>query len=246
MYAMTQLVIETLSSAWPVLAVFLFFSFMIIVLFGSIMYFVEAGTYTINTQYPTGAYIRLAVDRQATEVTPFTSIGAAFYYVIVTGATGASGFPLCVCYFLALLLLTLRSSLAVGYGDLVPTTQIGRAIASVICLVGILGVAAPVGVLGSSFKRIYDKHFFKLKERIAAKKKRVSREAKSGKLSRQASARFPTRGSGKTDNLVRFSAKLVSNKSRVQPAPVMMSPIAEADQSSASPEQQQPRQRPVA
>ena len=88
MYAMTQLVIETLSSAWPVLAVFLFFSFLIIVVFGSTMYFIESGTYTVDVQYPAGAYVRLALDRQSTEVTPFTSIGAAFYWVIVTGATG--------------------------------------------------------------------------------------------------------------------------------------------------------------
>ena len=51
-----------------------------------------------------------------------------------------------------------------------------------------VGVAFPVGVLGSSFKRIYDSHFEKLRSRIIAKKKRVAREAGSSKHPRRNSA----------------------------------------------------------
>ena len=49
-------------------------------------------------------------------------------------------------------------------------------------------MAFPVGVLGSSFKRIYDLHFEKLRNRIVAKKKRVAREAGPSKHPRRDSA----------------------------------------------------------
>lgn len=211
MYVMTQLLVETLQVAWAVLAVFVFFSLLITVLFGSIMFFFEAGTYTISADYPEGAYLRLAANRKTTEVSPFLSVGAAFYWVIVTGATGTSSHfesfrvilsHLLSCYCMSPSAghcrhfslqspthpLTHPTNCTVGYGDLVPTTHFGRALASLTCIVGILGVAAPVGVLGSSFKRIYDRHFHELRGRICKKKKHLIEQAQSGQLARRESA----------------------------------------------------------
>lgn len=44
-----------------------------------------------------------------------------------------------------------------GYGDLYPTTAAGRLIGVCCMLVGILALALPIGVMGSSFNRIYSK-----------------------------------------------------------------------------------------
>ena len=52
---------------------------------------------------------------------PFLTTGTSFYWVIVTGAT-------------------------VGYGDLVPTSKIGRALASLTCIMGILGIKNTIHV----------------------------------------------------------------------------------------------------
>jgi hypothetical protein len=44
-------------------------------------------------------------------------------------------------------------------GDLSTNTIAGRAFANIIMLVGILGLAFPVGVIGSELDRAYTKHF---------------------------------------------------------------------------------------
>ena len=118
-HVMTQLLQETCLAAWPVVAVFMFFSFLIVILFGCIIFILEQGTFTVNAEFPQGAYIRMHVNHYDYEVSPFVSIGTAFYWVIVTGAT-------------------------VGYGDLVPTTYAGRALASLTCFFGILGWFDPI------------------------------------------------------------------------------------------------------
>ena len=112
---MTHLLQKTCIAAWPVVAVFMFFSFLLVILFGCIIFILEQGTFTVNAEYPQGAYIRLALNHHDYEISPFVSIGTAFYWVIVTGAT-------------------------VGYGDLVPTTYAGRGLASLTCVFGILGL----------------------------------------------------------------------------------------------------------
>ena len=97
-HVMTGLLYRTAINSWPVVAVFLFFSFIVIVLFGSIIYLLEAGTFVVNDDYPTGAFVRPTVDHYGTEASPFVSIGTSFYWVIVTSTTGACCF--CASSFL--------------------------------------------------------------------------------------------------------------------------------------------------
>ena len=87
-HVMTGLLYRTAVNSSPVISVFLFFSFIIIVLFGSIIYLLEAGTFVVNDEYPTGAFIRPTKDRYGYETSPYVSIGTSFYWVIVTGTTG--------------------------------------------------------------------------------------------------------------------------------------------------------------
>ena len=211
-HVMTQLLQKTCIAAWPVVAVFMFFSFLIVILFGCIIFILEQGTFTVNADYPHGAYIRLALNHHDYEVSPFVSIGTSFYWVIVTGAT-------------------------VGYGDLAPTTYAGRALASMTCIFGILGwltsphlllsvtlvpcnypplsisfnissnnnnrqflqlsilliipsflmfyasigLAFPVGVLGSEFTRVFNAHYERLRARIVEKKRLAKQTAALGK-----------------------------------------------------------------
>lgn len=48
-------------------------------------------------------------------------------------------------------------SIFVGYGDLYPTTPFGRLMGVCCMLIGILALALPIGVMGSSFNRNYAK-----------------------------------------------------------------------------------------
>lgn len=44
-------------------------------------------------------------------------------------------------------------------GDLSATTTAGRAVACVLLMMGVLGLAVPLGVIGSELDRAYTKHF---------------------------------------------------------------------------------------
>ena len=64
------------------------------------------------------------------QISPFTSLSTSFSWVFVTALT-------------------------VGYGDLVPTSVAGRAVACVLCLASVVGLAFPVGVLGGEVAKAY-------------------------------------------------------------------------------------------
>jgi hypothetical protein len=51
------------------------------------------------------------------------------------------------------------------------------------CVVGIVGIAFPVGVLGSEFKRVFDLHSLKIKKKISQKKKHLADLAKKESIS---------------------------------------------------------------
>lgn len=98
--------------------------------FGSLIYFCESGTWTVNEEYPQGAYLRTSSDGMSLELTPFTSIPASFWWVIVTFTT-------------------------VGYGDVFPTTVAGRFVGAVTMFAGIITLALPISIVGGSFAEQY-------------------------------------------------------------------------------------------
>lgn len=72
-------------------------------------------------------------DNTIVEIDHFESIPAAFWWAIVTMTT-------------------------VGYGDAVPVTPVGKFIAAVAMLTGVLVVALPVTIVGSNFTEVYTMH----------------------------------------------------------------------------------------
>ncbi|KAK6750293.1 hypothetical protein RB195_002334 [Necator americanus] len=81
--------------------------------------------------------------------TRFTSIPAAFWYTIVTLTT-------------------------LGYGDMVPSTVMGKIVGGICSLSGVLVIALPVPVIVSNFSRIYHQNQ-RADKRRAQKKARLAR-----------------------------------------------------------------------
>lgn len=125
----TQTVIHTYKTF-----LFMFWCILLVVLFvGAIVFALERGEFTVNEDYPEGAYLRTNVRNDGKEISPFTSLGVTLYWVVVSVCT-------------------------VGYGDLVPTSHASRAICSILFLFSILILSLPVSVIGESFGKAMDQY----------------------------------------------------------------------------------------
>lgn len=123
---------RTMSASAPALSLLCFFNIIGSVLFGSLVYFCEKGEWRVTSDFPEGAFMRqnLYSPLKTWETTPFLSIPYAFYWTFVTGTT-------------------------VGYGEMYPQSGVGKLIA-VLCMVGgVLVLALPITVIGSNFTREY-------------------------------------------------------------------------------------------
>lgn len=134
----------------PALSLLLFFSMISMVVFGSMVFFAEAGEWTVNDQYPDGAYLRPDITHTDEEPTPFKSIPDSFWWVIVTSST-------------------------VGYGDFYPTTAFGKLVATLCMVSGVLVLALPITIIGSNFANEYCLQEERKKEELAKQVKRVRR-----------------------------------------------------------------------
>lgn len=131
---------RVIHQSMPALSLMVFFIMLGCVLFGTLIWFAEAGTW-----YPAGheeliniwvddrgAYLRASsmVQGAPLEESPFLSIIHSFWYVIVTITT-------------------------VGYGDAYPTTTAGKIVGALTILNGIIVLAMPIGVVGANFSSEY-------------------------------------------------------------------------------------------
>jgi len=133
------------------LLLLLFFNVIIVVLFGSLVFFAENESFsvapeftdtqngTVAAAYPKGVYIRGSQDFESDEATPFRSIPYGLWWVCVTMTT-------------------------VGYGDMSPTTRLGKALGISCFYVGIIFLALPIGVLSTNFELVYAKYNSKQRE----------------------------------------------------------------------------------
>eukprot|EP01129_Flabellula_baltica_P006054 TRINITY_DN2234_c0_g1_i1.p1 TRINITY_DN2234_c0_g1~~TRINITY_DN2234_c0_g1_i1.p1 ORF type:complete len:233 (+),score=40.31 TRINITY_DN2234_c0_g1_i1:531-1229(+) len=92
------------------------------------------------------------------EVSPFQNIPSGFWWAIVTITT-------------------------VGYGDLYPYSEVGRIVASVLMVFGILVLVFPLTIIGSNFSEVYDKNQAQNQEvYLNNKKTNIKRLRKKGNL----------------------------------------------------------------
>lgn len=108
------------------------------VLFSSVIYYAERGEWSEEEQM----WMRVPQEGDPLR-SPYQSIPASFWWCIVTMTT-------------------------VGYGDVVPITPLGRFIASVASLSGILVVAIPVSIISTNFNSEYAK-LQRQKEQVKAR-----------------------------------------------------------------------------
>lgn len=118
---------RVLTKSKDALYLMMFFVSLAVVLFGSMIYFAEAGSY----DEATGKYMRPDKWGSGEEESPFTSIPASFWWVVVTTTT-------------------------VGFGDLYPTTTAGKLVAAATMHVGILVLALPITIIGANFALEYE------------------------------------------------------------------------------------------
>ena len=113
---------------------FLYWFIMLLVLiFGSVVFALERGEFTVNETYPEGTYLRWNVDKTEKEVSPFISLASSMWYALVSITT-------------------------VGYGDVVPTSVAGRAVGSFLLLISFIVISLPITVLGDAFASAVDRY----------------------------------------------------------------------------------------
>jgi hypothetical protein len=95
--------------------------------FGSLIFWVERGTWEYFEDAESYQFVRMNKHGKL-EITPFTSIPAAFWWFIVTSTT-------------------------VGYGDMYPESTIGKWVATGAMLMGVLVIAFPVSVFSELWSK---------------------------------------------------------------------------------------------
>ena len=128
----TSLLENSIRLSSPFLIPLSFYVSLLMVFFGCLVYIAERGTFVVSEMYPKGAYVRSDISGETTEGSPFQSIPDALYFVVITATT-------------------------VGFGDLYPTTEVGRFLACFIVYAGILITAFPIAIIGQNFVSEYTK-----------------------------------------------------------------------------------------
>jgi hypothetical protein len=137
---------QTLSDSTKALYVLAFNLLLGILIMGSLMWLAEQGDWTPETRSYKRVvgefYNRTSGDWEDTrEETHFPSIPQAFWWALVTATT-------------------------VGYGDMYPTTALGKVVAGAMMIYSLVILALPVGVIGSNFSAAWDTYEIEKKERM--------------------------------------------------------------------------------
>lgn len=78
---------DTLTRALPALTLLSIVLIFEMLFFGQLIFIFERGVYTINEDFPDGAYLRWNTDRSAKEESPFSDMFVSMYWVLVTITT---------------------------------------------------------------------------------------------------------------------------------------------------------------
>lgn len=118
-----------------------FFVLMVLVVFSTLLYFAERGTWDEG--------LETFIDDDG-QKSAFESIPAAAWFVLVSEC--------CVhlVFSLGLLLTSLQAITTVGYGEIIPRSFLGRLITIPLLLFGLLLIALPSFVLGREFAIVWE------------------------------------------------------------------------------------------
>ena len=59
----------------------------------------------------------------------------------------------------------------VGYGDMYPTSDIGRVMGSIVILLGVITLAMPISIIGGNYQREYELMHASILAQVAAEKR---------------------------------------------------------------------------
>mmetsp|Transcript_17683 Transcript_17683/g.40988 ORF Transcript_17683/g.40988 Transcript_17683/m.40988 type:complete len:909 (+) Transcript_17683:97-2823(+) len=165
-----QMFVEAFVMSGQPLLILVFFNAIVGVIFASLMYSAEGQRFSVASKFtaepaggvsdcagadpffPTGVFVRRDSQMESDIISPFRSIPYGVWWVAVTMTT-------------------------VGYGEMVPTTILGKAIGVVCFYVGIILLAMPIGVLSTNFEIVYMK--FREKTAKAAERRRGVKSRKT-------------------------------------------------------------------
>lgn len=125
-------VLHALQRAVDMLLLMVFFVSLLIMFFSTLMYYAERGTWDEALGYYVRPNEPKLIDGNPAP-SPFESIPAGFWWAIVTLMT-------------------------VGYGDIFPVTTAGKFIACVAVIAGVLTLALPISVIGTTFADHWQEH----------------------------------------------------------------------------------------
>lgn len=135
------IIVRSFSESLSALAVLIVAFTIVILCFGVLIYFQEAGEwFPLGTDVPgygrsIGAYYRRnSLNSNAYELTPFKSVLLGMWFAIVSATT-------------------------TGYGDMYPASTVGKLIGSVLVMAGVVVLALPIAIIGSNFTNEFQKHY---------------------------------------------------------------------------------------
>jgi voltage-gated potassium channel Kch len=123
-----QMLGKTIWISLPALSLLFFFIILGVILFGAIVYFLEAGDFKVLADFPDGAYVTNDFFGVEQVRTTFTSIFAGCYWAVVTTTT-------------------------TGYGEMVPLSFLGKVVSILCAYYGVLLLALPITVIGNNFDK---------------------------------------------------------------------------------------------
>lgn len=177
----SRIVNNTLLRAYPTLLYMIWTVLIVAILMSSIIFLTERGEFTVNEDYPDGAFLRPDVLQSSKEESPFKSVLVSMYYVLVTMTS-------------------------TGYGDLYCTSSLGRFLSNILMCSAVFILALPIAVLGNILSEEVDNYNKRKQDRniVVEKQLRKGRKLPTYKYRRGPSLVGAKEMVGKT--IRRFSA----------------------------------------
>jgi hypothetical protein len=149
----SHIVNNTLLRAYPTLLYMIWTILIVATLMSSIIFLTERGDYTVNHDYPHGAYLRPDLLHSSKEESPFKSVLVSMYYVLVTMTS-------------------------TGYGDLYCTSALGRFLSNILMCSAVLIMALPIAVLGNILSEEVNRYLKRKEERhdVVEKQLKIGRK----------------------------------------------------------------------